>query len=87
MNQKANSPMSFSSTVTPLLPYCQFLADGRLFVSLRPVREKSGRLNMIITITIAVILALIFGKITIKEVKEYVNKLRRKKREGSEEGC
>ena len=42
-------------------------------------KTPSGLTNMLITLTIVVILALLFGKITFKEIKGYVNKLRGKR--------
>jgi hypothetical protein len=45
-------------------------------------KTPSGLTNMLITLTIAVILALVFGKITFKEIKGYVNKLRGKRHQG-----
>ena len=64
------------------LPYCQYFPSGRLFVSLAVVlkilRTQQDD-KMLITMIIATIVALLFGKITIKEIKEYV----RKHREGN----
>jgi hypothetical protein len=37
---------------------------------------------MLIALAVAVILALLFGKITFKEIKGYVNKLRGKRHQG-----
>ena len=59
------------------LPYCQYFPSGRLFVSLAVVlkilRTQQDD-KMLITMIIATIVALLFGKITIKEIKEYDRK-------------
>ena len=59
------------------LPYCQYFSSGRLFVSLPVVLKKQRTEHgdkMLITMVIATIVALLFGKVTIKEIKEYVRK-------------